>query len=134
MPDLGAYLTSINKTKVNLMRGSDDPKAVSDYSAFYVRRLLSYHDDAIFLANEINCIPGLDPQLQYEFLLNVLPTKSRFSKPVKVTPPEHLELVKKFYQYSTEKALAVMHLHTEDDFEKMQKHMSEGGIVKGKGK
>ena len=130
MADLGAYLKAINISKVNIMRDSDDPKMVTDYPAFIVRRMLSYHVDAIFDANEINCLPALDEQLQFEYFLHALPKKSRFAKTHKVPAPEHLELLKTYYGYSDEKALAVMDLHTAADFLRMEKHLSEGGFVR----
>jgi hypothetical protein len=128
--ELGKYLASINKTKVNLMRDTDDYKAVSDYPAFIVRRLLSYHYDAIFYANEANCLSELDAQMQYEFFLHALPKRNRFANTHKVPPPEHLELVKRFYGYNDEKALEVLVLHTEEDFARMRSHLSEGGVIK----
>jgi len=130
MPDLGAYLSSINKTKQNLMRGSDDPKAVSDFPSFFVRRLLSYHADSIFDANEINCLPGLDNQLQYEYLLHALSVKNRFAKLHKAPTHEHVELVKAFYGYSDVKAMEVIDLHSNEDFERMAKHINKGGVMK----
>ena len=129
--DLGLYLTSINKTKQNVMRAPDaEPNVVSAYPAFLVRRLLSYHADAILLANEMNMLPHLDNDLQYEFLLYGLPKKNRFAKMQKTVTPENLELVKSFYNYSDEKALEVLHLHTDADFDRMRAHLDEGGVIK----
>jgi hypothetical protein len=129
MADLGAYLKSINTTKKNVMRDTetDDPKVISGFPAFLVRRLLSYHMDAIFEANEMNCLPHLDNQLQYEYLLHILPKKNRWSKMQKIVVPETLELVKNYYKFSNEKALEVLALHTEEDFARMRAHLSEGG-------
>lgn len=131
MADLGDYLKSINTTKKNIMRDTetDDPKKVSGFTPFIIRRLLSYHHDAILFANEMNCLPNLDNQLQYEYLLHVLPKKSRFGKMHKVIKHEDLEIVKQFYRYSDEKALAVLSLHTEQDLARMRAHLSEGGKI-----
>src|ERR1700733_4644817 len=89
MPALGDYLTSINKTKINIIRESEDPRAAADYPAFLVRRLLSYHLDSVLFANEVNKLPNLDSQLQYEYLLNVLPKKNRYAKTFKPETPEN---------------------------------------------
>ena len=129
---LGDYLTSINKSKKNLMRDPEinDPGVVSGYPAFLVRRLLSYHPDAILLANEMNRRPFLDNQLQYEFFLHVLPKANRFAPLHKNSTPENLELVKAYYRYSNEKALSVLPLHTQADFDHMKEFLSEGGVIK----
>jgi len=133
--DLGLYLNSINTTKKNVMRGIEaevDPKIISDYPDFIIHRLLSYHPDCVLLVNELNKMPHLDPQLKYEFLLHALPKGRRFSKLHKAPQPERLVLVKKFYGYSTAKALEVLDIHTEEDFAQMEKALSEGGILREK--
>ena len=123
---LTEFLKSINETKVNLMR--ENPETVTAYPAFIVRRLLSYHDDCILLVNEINCIPNLDPQLEYEFLLHALSRRKRFAKLHKVEKPERLDIVKRFYGYSDAKAMEVLSLHTEDDFTRMENALRTGGV------
>jgi hypothetical protein len=129
MADLGDYLNSINQTKQNLMRGSEDPKAVSAYPAFLIRRLLSYHKDCIQVVNEINCIPDLENQLQYEYLLHMLPKGKRWAKLHKTATSKNLELVKKFYGYSDAKAMEVLSLFSEKDFSNMERALDEGGVI-----
>jgi len=49
------YLNSINVTKQNMMRGSEnDELAEKGYNPFMVNRGLSYFQDTIALANEMN--------------------------------------------------------------------------------
>ncbi len=131
MADLNAYMKSINTTKENIMRDeeTDDPKKVSGYPAFLVRRLLSYHADVVLFANEMNCLPHLDSQLQYEYFLHTLPKKKRWGKMYKAVVPESLDLIRRYYSYSDEKALQVLDLHTETDMERMRLHLSEGGVI-----
>jgi len=129
------YLKSINETKRNVMRENpDDPKAVSGFSSFLVRRLLSYHKDCVLFVNEINCIKGLDEQLQYEFLLHAIPKKKRFAKLHKVPSPKNLDLIKRYYNYSDVKAMEIVGLHTPEQLAKIEKDLSEGGILSEKRK
>jgi hypothetical protein len=133
--DLGMYLTSINSTKKNVMRELEvDPAVITGYPGFIINRLLSYHMDAILIVNAINKLTQLDNQLQYEFLLHGLPKGKRFSKLHKAVSPENLDLVKKYYEYSTEKALQVLDLHSVEDLRQMTTDMSEGGALRGKSK
>lgn len=134
MAELGDYLTAINKTKKNIMRepGADDPKAISGFQPFIVRKLLSYHPDAIEAANIMNTLPHLDPQLQFEFLLHLLPKRNRFARLEKVDPSENIELLKKYYNYNDERAAEVLILHTEEDLQKIRAHFSEGGLSREK--
>lgn len=127
---LGDYLTSINKSKVNLMRDDPnvDPKTITGYPAFMIRRLMSYHMDTVLSANELNMLPHLDNQMQYEYLLYAVPKKNRYATTHKVQPSETIDLIKRFYNYNDEKALEVASLHSDKDFERMREHLSEGGL------
>jgi Bacteriophage clamp loader A subunit len=131
--DLGLYLTSINQTKENVMRNPEaDASVVTGYPHFIINRLLSYHQDVVLIVNEINKLPHLDPQLKYEFLLYGLTKKKRFSKLAKAAVSEKIEILREYYNYSTEKALEIVDLHTEEDFRRMNAEMSEGGVLREK--
>ena len=129
---IGDYLRAINTSKENFMRTGNDPKDITGYPSFFVRQLLSYHQDAILIANEINLTQahGLDNQLQFEYLLAALPKKNRFAKKIKAEKPENLELIKRYYNYSDEKAMEVIGLLTDADFKQMEASLSEGGRMK----
>jgi hypothetical protein len=131
--DLGLYLTSINSTKKNVMRDLEvDPSVITGYPSFIINRLLSYHKDAVLIVNALNKLPLLDPQLQYEFLLYGLPKAKRFAKLHKAVVPEDLDLIKRYYDYSTEKAMEVIDLHTPDELEEIRDYLNEGGLTKRK--
>jgi len=75
------YVNSINSTKKNLMRGTDNDRlAEKEYAPFLTNRTLSYHHDTVALANEMNQRSQLEHLLQYEFLLNSVRPKKRFAK------------------------------------------------------
>ena len=127
---IGDYLTAINKTKDNIMRESEyDPQTVSAYPAFFVRRILSYHEDAVLIANEINLVQefGLDNRLQFEYLLHGLSKKNRYAKLVKEEEPENLDLIKRYYNISSAKAHEILALHTQADIADIKAAMFEGG-------
>ncbi len=131
--DLGLYLTSINQSKKNVMRDLEaDPSVVTQYPGFIINRLLSYHQDCVLIVNALNKLPHLDPQMQYEFLLNGLDKKKRFSKLHKAVTPENVDLMKRYYRYSTKKAVEVLELHTPEQIEAIKAQLSEGGVLKRK--
>jgi hypothetical protein len=133
--DLGLYLNSINTTKKNVMRDLEaDPSVVTQYPGFIINRLLSYHQDCVLIVNAINKLPQLDPQMQYEFLLNGLDKKKRYSKLHKAVTPENVGLMMKYYKYSVRKAVEVLELHTEEDFKRIRAELSEGGVLREKNK
>jgi len=102
---------------------------VTQYPGFIINRLLSYHQDCVLIVNAINKLPQLDPQMQYEFLLHGLSKKKRFSKLHKTVTPENVDLLKKYYKYSTRKAVEALELHTPEQIEAIRAQLSEGGIA-----
>ena len=105
------YVNSINHGKKNLMEGTDnDELAESDYVPFLTNRSLSYFPDTVFYSNEINQYPHADKKLQYDYLLNSVRPKKRYAKWVKATDSDDLEIVKLYFNYSTNKALQALNV------------------------
>jgi len=103
------YLNSINVTKKNMMRDSEnDELAEKQYSAFMVNRGLSYFQDTIALANEMNLRSNLDNKLQYEFLLNLVRKRKRFSKWHKKDANQYVDLIAEYYKCSQRKAFEII--------------------------
>ena len=95
------YINAINTTKKNLMRGSNNDRiAEKEYSPFLTNRALSYFNDTIGYANELNQRHHLDSLLQFEYLLNIVRPKKRFSKWVKKDNDRDMSLVKEYYGYN----------------------------------
>jgi len=103
------YINSINYTKKNLMTDSENDKlAESSYVPFITNRTLSYFTDTVFYSNEINQYHHVDNKLQYDYLINSIRPKKRFTKWVKATDSDKLEIVKLYFSYSTNKALQAL--------------------------
>ena len=123
--DLSEILASINNTKEHLY--ADDPDRVKSYPPYIVNRCLSGHIDAILLVNELNKYPNLDKRLQYDFLLNSLRKRKRFTPWLKKEQIEDLDLVKTHYGYSNEKARVALTLLTKPQLEYIRKKHEKGG-------
>ena len=113
--ELKDWLNSINFTKENLIE--DDPEAIKSYPPYIVNRCLSGHLDTILFANEMNKYSNLVKDLQYSFLLYTLRKRKRFSPWLKKEQIENLDLVKKHYGYSNEKARIAVNLLTKTQIE-----------------
>lgn len=121
------YLNSINSTKQNMMRGSEnDELSEKQYNAFMVNRGLSYFQDTIALANEMNMRPDLDNKMQYEFLLNLVRQRKRFSKWHKKDENQKVELIAEYYNCSQRKALEIINTLTEKQVEIICQQMLKG--------
>ena len=123
--DLSEILASINNTKEHLY--VDDPDRVKSYPPYIVNRCLSGHIDAILFANEVNKYPLLDKRLQYDFLLNSLRKRKRFTPWLKKEQVDDLDLVKKHYGYSNEKAKVAVNLLTKTQLETIRNQHDMGG-------
>lgn len=124
------YINSINNTKKNLMVGTDNDKlAERGYEPFLANRALSYHNDTIALANEMNIRHYLDKSPQYMFLLNTVRPKKRYGKWEKKVKDIDLDLVKRYYGYNDVKARQALRILTVDNLTEIRGKMEKGGRV-----
>jgi hypothetical protein len=118
------YLNAINDTKKDIMI---DDVAEKGYNAFMVNRGLSYFHDTILIANEMNQKAYLDNRLQFDFLINIVRKKKRFSKWMKQSSVSDVEVVKEYYGYSNEKARQALSLLTPEQLKALEKKVTKGG-------
>ena len=72
------YLNTINFSKKNLLE-DEDPGWEKNYPPFIINKCMSHHMDTVMFANEMNQYPGLDKKLQYDFFINIVRPRKRFS-------------------------------------------------------
>tara|TARA_B100001057_G_C22862723_1_gene955237 strand:+ start:1780 stop:2160 length:381 start_codon:yes stop_codon:yes gene_type:complete len=118
------YLNSINDTKKDIMV---DDLAEKDYNAFMVNRGLSYYNDTVIYANEMNKYAQVDSRMQYDFLKQIVRKRKRFSKWNKADKSADIEVIKEYYGYSRDKAYQVLSILTKDQLDVIRKKISKGG-------
>jgi hypothetical protein len=118
------FLNVINDTKKDLM---EDPDNEKKYVPFVVNRSLSYFSDTIHVANAMNQYHHLDNKLQFQFLINIVRKRKRFSKWMKPTEIDDMEAVKEYYGYSNEKARQVIPLLSSDQLTIIRNKVNKGG-------
>ena len=122
------YINSINTSKKNLMRDTDnDILAEKSYSPFLTNRALSYHTDTIAVANEMNINHPLDKRLQYEFLLNIVRPKKRYASWSKKGSSVGVDLIKEYYKYNDVKARQALDILTKAQLKILRNKMEKGG-------
>lgn len=126
MPELKDWLKSINETKTNLI--DEDPLLESKYLPYIINRCLSGHIDSLMFVNEMNINHSLEYKLQYDFLLNTLRSKKRFSPWVRKDELVNLQIVKKYYGYSDEKAKQVLPLLSNEQLDIIRQKLETGGL------
>ena len=124
--ELKDWLNSINFNKDNLIE--EDPEAISSYPPYIINRCLSGHLDTVLFANEMNKYSNLDKDMQYSFFLYTLRKRKRFSPWLKKEQVDDLDLVKKHYGYSNEKAKVAVSLLTKTQIEQIRNKHDMGGL------
>lgn len=118
------YVNAINTTKKDIMVDDIAEKA---YNSFMVNRSLSYFNDTVILANEMNINHTLDNRLQFDFFINIVRKRKRFSKWQKSVSDSDVEVVKEYYGYSNEKARNALALLTKDQINVLKQKVYKGG-------
>ena len=126
MYELKEYLNAINFTKKNLM-DSDDLLWQKKYPAFIVNKILSGFSDTIMFVNEMNRNHFLDKDMQFQFLLNSIRSKKRFSPFLRANKLKDIECVKEYYGYSNDKAKSALDILTKDQLKLIKEKLYKGG-------
>ena len=118
------YLKAINETKKDIMV---DDIAEREYNPFIINRGLSFFKDTILYANEMNRYHHLDNRVQFDFFINIIRKKKRWSKWIKASDVANLELIKEYYGYSNEKAKSALSLMSNEQIEQLKQRIYKGG-------
>ena len=125
MYQLKDYLYSINQSKKNIL--DDDPDAARKYPAYVVNRCLSSFTDTVLYANEMNKNSHLPPKMQYDFFINSVKPRKRFSPWARKDSIDYLDVVKEYYGYNDDKALQALRILTKDQLDKLSYLLRKGG-------
>ena len=126
MYELKEYLNAINHTKKNVM-DSEDTMWVKKYPAFIVNKVLSGFSDTIMLVNEMNRNHFLDKDMQFQFLLNSIRSKKRYSPFLRARKLKDIECVKEYYGYNNEKAKTALDILTKKELKLIKEKLYKGG-------
>ena len=118
------YLNSINYTKKHIMKDDIDEK---EYVSFMINKGLSYFSDTVSYANIMNQYHHLDKRLQYDFLINIIRQRKRFSKWIKPETSEDIEVIMEYYGYSNEKARQALPLLSSQQLQQLRQKVDKGG-------
>jgi len=126
MYELKDYLKVINETKEPLM-DTDDEMWEKKYPPFIVNKCLAPFPDTIFLVNEMNLNNHIDKKLQFDFLLNSLRTRKRYTPWLKASKQKNLEYVKEYYGYNNEKAKSALKILNDEQIKTIKDSLNKGG-------
>jgi len=118
-----SFVTAINDNKDIMV----DDLAEKAYDPFMVNRSLSYFQDTVLFANEMNVNHHIDKRLQNDFLINMVRKRKRFSKWDKPNSNSDVEVVKEYYGYNNEKARNALTLLTSEQIDILRQKVYKGG-------
>ena len=115
--DINAFVDSILENKKDIYDAGKYTKA-----RFYLLKTLAYYADVIPYVNEVNRLQ-MEPQMEYEFLLKAVPSRSRggyrwIKKPVASL---YMKSVQEYYDYNVRKAEEAMKILTVEQLTKIDK-------------
>ena len=126
MYELKDYLNAINYTKESLL-DSEDEQWEKKYYPFIVNKCVSPFPDTVMLVNEINQLHHLDKRLQFDFLINSLRPRKRFTPWLKAKKLKNLEYVKEYYGYNNEKAKEALDILNDEQISAIKRKLDKGG-------
>lgn len=123
--ELKDWLNSINNTKKNLI---DENNSIErEYPPYIINKCLSGHIDCLLYSNEMNMNRHLNKKMQYDFYINSIRKRRRFSPWVNKEKIKDLEIIKEYYGYNDEKARQSLKILTKKQIEFIKDSLDKGG-------
>jgi hypothetical protein len=119
--ELKDWLNAVNFTKEDLT------EHIKEYPSYIVNRCLSGHLDCVLFANEMNKYHFLDKDMQFNFYINILRKRKRFSPWVRKEKVSDLEFVKSYYGYNNEKASQALKILSKEQLDYIKQKLDTGG-------
>ena len=119
------FINAIHLTKEELIV---DEWSKKQYSPYLVNRGLSFGHDTVVAANMMNSRPHIEKKLQFDFLINSIRPRKRFNKWIKGQEVELIEMIRQYYNYSTEQARQVASLFDETQTKLLKQKLERGGM------
>ena len=106
---------------------TEDEMWEKKYPSFIVNKCLAPFPDTIVLVNEINFHHHVDNKLQFDFLLNSIRPRKRYTPWMKAKKVKDLEYVKEYYGYSNEKAKSALEILNDEQIKTIKNSLNKGG-------
>ncbi len=119
--ELKDWLNAVNFTKEDLT------EHIKEYPPYIVNRCLSGHLDCVLFANEMNKYHFLDKDMQFNFYINILRKRKRFSPWVRKEKVSDLQFVLSYYGYNIEKESQASKMLTKEQLDYIKQKLDTGG-------
>jgi len=124
------YINSLSYCK-NIVTGKGIEALLEfedDYIPWITNKHISHFEEDVLKANEMNLYNHIDKKLQYDFYINILKPRKRYSEWSKKIENDVLEAIKEYFGYSYDKAYMIMDILTPDQIKEIKKRLERGGL------
>ena len=98
-----------------------------EISLFYSKQNIVWFSRLCNAVNEMNRNHFVDKDMQFQFLLNSIRSKKRFSPFLRANKLKDIECVKEYYGYSNDKAKSALDILTNDQIKLIKEKLYKGG-------
>lgn len=122
------FINAVSSEKKDIIRNSANPELMEKgYIPWITNKTLSYFEDTIFYANEMNRNFHLTNQQQFDYFLNSINKRKRFKKQAKKIVSDDLSAVAKYFNYNLRKAEEALSVLTPEQIRTIKQKLELGG-------
>lgn len=123
------FINDISFDKKDIIRNSDQSEFMeAQYNPWITNKTLSYFEDSILYANEMNRYSFLSNQMQFDYLLNSINKRKRFRKQFKKVVTDEIKAVAQYFGYSFRRAELTIKYLTSDQIKDIKQKTNPGGV------
>jgi hypothetical protein len=123
------FVEDVTVNKRDIIRNSDNPEYMeSGYNPWITNKTLSYFEDTIIYANEMNKYSFLSNQMQFDYFLKSINKRKRFSKQFKKVVTNDVTAVATYFGYSIRRAEQAIKFLTVNQIEEIKAKTNPGGV------
>lgn len=125
------FINAVSLTKEDLIGASENPEITEkQYSGYMVNRGLSYFEDTILHANEMNKRHQLFGKAQFDYYRGALRKRKRFSKWHKAEKDVDLDAIQQVYKCNRTVAKLYLKALSKEDLKQVHSKLTQGGVSK----
>lgn len=113
------YINAITYTKENVIENNE-----KDYTPFIVNKGLSLHLDTIEHSNRMNMYHSLDKKLQFDYYINIIRSRKRYSKWFKKKDDDDLNAIMLYCECNLNKAETILSILSAEQLKIIKEQLS----------
>lgn len=123
------YINAVSYDKKDIIRAAADPEhEAKGYNPWITNKTLSYFQDSILYANEMNKYAFLPNIIQFDYFFNSINKRKRFAKQSKKTVSDDVQAIATYFKYSIRRAEETIKFLTPLQIQQIKEKTIIGGV------